>query len=462
MTNVKRKQAVILVSVFLIALVMRLAFLGRENLWFDESFTWYAAKMPITDIWSNLWYSARYPPLYYVLMHYVLYFGQSEFILRLPSAVFGALAVPLFVIWGKNITSMYGAWLAAAFLTFSPLTLWYSQEARMYIIVMFLALYAGYSFTVILREPHWIHWVGYIAAITLGIYIHYIMFVLLVILNMVAVSWWLAKPSEISKFSIWQWMWAQSILLILYIPWLPKLPRHWQLTRSETTYPLWILTSPVMLVIFAVGGILSLGALVWLIKNFDRLKKRSVLTTTVTLILLAVFIGLNTLTVINRAATLTRQTLIFIPYLYLGLAILLSTRPYRRYWTTGLLTLTIVAAILNGYLIQKPRWQETSQLIASAYVPGDALVISSPWFAILLDYYSPGDIPVITIRPTNASAGVSALATEYEHTWLVLNIKEERWVDPNRSVRTQFNHQYALEREYRFGLLDVLYFDLHP
>lgn len=459
-TTHKRRQTVILIGVFFIALIVRLIFLGRENLWFDEAYTWYAAKMPVSKIWFELWHSARYPPLYYVMMHYVLFLGQSEFVLRLPSAIFGAMAVPLLVVWGKRITSTSATWLAAGFLAFSPLTLWYSQEARMYIVVMFFALWAGYSFSGIVRRAGWIYWVGYIVAAILGMYIHYIMFVLLALLNIVAVAWWLAKPSKTPKFPILRWLLAQIILLVLYIPWLPKLPHHWQLTRNETTYPLWILTGPAALAIFAVGGVISLGVLVWLIKNFDRLQKHTKLTVALAVGLLVLYTGLNALAVANRAATLTRQTLIFVPYLYLLFAVSLTALPHWRRWALGILTLTVIAAILSGYLIQKPRWRDASRLIATESVPGDVLVITSPWFSILLDYYSPGDIPVATIRPSTAADDIPKLESEYQHVWLLLNEKEERWVDPHKIVRASFSRTYNMEHKYQLGLLDLLYFNL--
>lgn len=73
--------------------------------------------------------------LTYALSILVNYFGESNFILRLPSAVFGVLLIPVFYFITKNIIGKKFALLGAAFITFNPFMIYYSRFFRNYSIL---------------------------------------------------------------------------------------------------------------------------------------------------------------------------------------------------------------------------------------------------------------------------------------------------------------------------------------
>jgi uncharacterized membrane protein len=66
---------------------------------------WYAAELSVPDMvdWTA---TDKHPPLYYAVLHYTIaLFGDSESVLRAPSAVAGALTVGLLVaacLWGRE------------------------------------------------------------------------------------------------------------------------------------------------------------------------------------------------------------------------------------------------------------------------------------------------------------------------------------------------------------------------
>jgi len=81
----------------LIAAGLRFYALGQNSLWVDEHASLLTARFPLADIpAAALSHDAFEPPVYFWLLHLVIrLLGDPEVALRLPSAVAGAVTVPL-------------------------------------------------------------------------------------------------------------------------------------------------------------------------------------------------------------------------------------------------------------------------------------------------------------------------------------------------------------------------------
>ncbi|HJZ34931.1 MAG TPA: glycosyltransferase family 39 protein [Solirubrobacterales bacterium] len=89
------------------------------------------------------------PPLYYVLAWgWARAFGRDEWGIRSLSALLGALTVPLGYPIGKQLASRRVGLILTGLLAFSPMLIWYSQEARSYAL---LILFGALSFLFFLR-----------------------------------------------------------------------------------------------------------------------------------------------------------------------------------------------------------------------------------------------------------------------------------------------------------------------
>ena len=86
-------------------------------------------------------------------MHgWIRLFGDSEFVLRLPSAIFGAMTVSLIFLTGARFHSPRTGILAASLALSVPIQLQYSQEARSYALFSFLSLLAIYLTPLTIRS----------------------------------------------------------------------------------------------------------------------------------------------------------------------------------------------------------------------------------------------------------------------------------------------------------------------
>ncbi|WP_018351052.1 glycosyltransferase family 39 protein [Longispora albida] len=118
--------------------------IGRPGLWADELATWGAARMPPGQLLRMLTEADAANLAYYLLMSaWVRVAGESETALRLPSLAAMTAAAGLLAVLGRRLVS-YRAGLAAG-LVFAllPITSRYAQEARVYAIVILLAVAAA-------------------------------------------------------------------------------------------------------------------------------------------------------------------------------------------------------------------------------------------------------------------------------------------------------------------------------
>ncbi len=134
------------------SLILRLISLN-QSLWLDEATTALVAKMSLSNIFTKFLPGDFHPPLYYLVIKYwTILFGNSEISLRIPSILFGLGTIYFTYIIGKKIFDKKTGLLGAMLLATSGLSIYYSQEARMYGLVALLVSAAIYF----LLEKKWI------------------------------------------------------------------------------------------------------------------------------------------------------------------------------------------------------------------------------------------------------------------------------------------------------------------
>lgn len=128
-----------MVLIFVTAFLIRLIALN-QSLWLDEATTARVVQQfEFSQIISRFSPNDFHPPLYYLFMDFwTQIFGYSEVSLRFPSIIFSLLAGWAVYLIGKRLVNKRLGVLAAAFFLFNPLIVYYSQEARMYMMATFL------------------------------------------------------------------------------------------------------------------------------------------------------------------------------------------------------------------------------------------------------------------------------------------------------------------------------------
>ncbi|MFB0534615.1 MAG: glycosyltransferase family 39 protein, partial [Anaerolineae bacterium] len=267
MRLLKKNTAVLTGLIFIVLLLaatLRFYRLDGQSLWADEGNSVALAGRNLADITYGAAYDIH-PPLYYYLLHFwIQLFGTSEFAVRSLSAVIGILLVCLTFLLGR---SLFNAWvgLVAAFLSaISPFQVYYSQEARMYILLAALSALSVYFFLKFVeaeaagtgRQQSLSLWAGfYILASVLALYTHYSFPFILLVENLVyalwlAISWRSAgragatrpirrvelvetetKRRGLILRRVLRWAALQLAIVLLFLRWLPTA------YRQVTTWP---------------------------------------------------------------------------------------------------------------------------------------------------------------------------------------------------------------------------------
>lgn len=136
-----RLTAVIPLIVAAIALAFRLYGLSDKPLWLDEVITQRRANLAVPDLITNS-LSNRHFPTYFLLVRAFDPPLIDEWMLRLPSALFGAVSVLLVALIGREVRSRSAGLVAASLMALSPLEVQFGQEARPYTLVSCLVLLA--------------------------------------------------------------------------------------------------------------------------------------------------------------------------------------------------------------------------------------------------------------------------------------------------------------------------------
>jgi len=89
----------------------------------------------------------------------MLYFGNSEVILRTIPALAGTFLIPVFYLLGKEFKDKNCGLICATLATFSVFLLFYSQEARAYTLALLFASLSILFFLKAINNNKWNYWV---------------------------------------------------------------------------------------------------------------------------------------------------------------------------------------------------------------------------------------------------------------------------------------------------------------
>ena len=180
----KDNQIVLLIGILAFGLFLRFFMLSNQSLWLDEGATLKLSNN--LNLFDNitrflaLKTGDRFQPLYYWLMPYWrFWFGDSEFALRSLSALLGSVTVILLSLtalrlYGKD----YTLWVALI-ASLSAFGVFYSQDARPYALLIFIAALQLYFFSSALCDKHdrfsrWGFWItcmlGLFGSVFIGVF----------------------------------------------------------------------------------------------------------------------------------------------------------------------------------------------------------------------------------------------------------------------------------------------------
>ena len=219
----------------LLAFAWRVAWLDSQSLWRDEVDSIRFAGRALPELLALFAKPGENGPLYFLLLRpWLELSGSSEFALRMPSALAGMLAVPLTFATARRLASVCRVrtpstpalslinvpLIAALLVAANPFLVWYSQEGKMYAILVDLVLAANLAFLSALMSATGWRWMVYLVLICLACLTH----ILAVLMLLVHVMWLLLLGRGYRR----SWLPFMAVLLLLAVPYF-RLAGWWQL-----------------------------------------------------------------------------------------------------------------------------------------------------------------------------------------------------------------------------------------
>lgn len=233
----KRLMRWALATILILATSLRLYNLDRLSFWFDEFLTVTLASEPLARLPAAVRQSEQTPPLLHVLMHgWMKLFGVSEFAVRLPAAVFGILAVWVTYLLGVALFGRREGFVAALLMALSGFQIAYSQEARVYSLLLLMGLTSSLFFVKLLREGGLIHQVAYVLAtgILYWTHLHAVFVVAAQQLTWLYLALIPYKDTDTDRprISTPRWILLSALSAALFAPWIPTVV-HWLRSVSQ-------------------------------------------------------------------------------------------------------------------------------------------------------------------------------------------------------------------------------------
>lgn len=161
-----------LLPIIVLGFVLRVLWIDRQSLWYDELFTVWVSRLPLHDLLPAVAADSQTPWLPYVLLHWWPGLWGAEFALRLYAVVPGTLAIPAVWRLARVYVRPAQAHLAALLMATSPFLISRSQEVRGYTWYLLFGVLASLCFLRLSRGD-WGSRLGYVAFLPLTLLTHY-------------------------------------------------------------------------------------------------------------------------------------------------------------------------------------------------------------------------------------------------------------------------------------------------
>jgi len=213
------KSTYFILGLILVAgFLLRIYKLSSQSIWLDEAYSIYHSQQNFMHVIS---FKDTSPALYYLLLHFwITLAGASVSSARLLSVLFGTASVFIVYLLGAHIFNKKVGIYSALIVAFSPLHIYFSQEARTYSLFFALTLLSMYFYTKLNKAAS--KWIiaGYLISTAFLIYSH--LYALLIVLAQ-NLHQFTANRFKLSK-EVKAWVLIQFIVFIFYIPRMIQLP----------------------------------------------------------------------------------------------------------------------------------------------------------------------------------------------------------------------------------------------
>ncbi|MBC7523020.1 MAG: glycosyltransferase family 39 protein [Flavobacterium sp.] len=153
---IKLKENYVLIAIIVFATILRLYHIDFQSIWLDEIHTMNEANpnLSFSEVYTSILSGEQMPPLYFYILHYLfIIFGYTTIIARVFSAILGVISLYAIFLLGKELVNKKIGLIASLLLCFNSFHLYFSQEARPYMMLLLFSILSFYGLIKYLKIP---------------------------------------------------------------------------------------------------------------------------------------------------------------------------------------------------------------------------------------------------------------------------------------------------------------------
>lgn len=392
----KSRYTQILVILTVIGLFLRFYHIDFNSIWLDEAATYLFSLHPFAEYWNLISQGGEvHPPLFYWLEYFMLFFGNNEFYLRFIPALVGVVSIPLMYVLGKEILDRNVGIIAAALLTFSAFHIMYSQEARMYSLLLFFFILSFILYLRAMRTNSLQAWALFGIISALAFWTHFIAIVFTGILFASALAVNIKQIRE-NIHTIRPILIACILFILLSSPLIVIGLRLFSIRTASA--PTWGLqgTDLIFNTISQFSGyntiLITIFLLLWIVGIIQIFREKKWISLLIIVLFLVSFFISYLLS--YRMPMSPRYLIYLLPLFLVGIAS--AYKPiFNAFTTREVVYLFLIAMVVlnvpslwnyyQGY--SKDDWRGVSQRVSGLLKPGDVIVLVPAYNNGPFDYY---------------------------------------------------------------------------
>ena len=481
----KIKKNYLLILIIILGASLRFYGLSFESFWLDETATAIAVRdyTAIEVIKNSIDYGNVRPeyfkhvvndlPFYFASLDFWSeLFGISEFSLRFFSAIFGTLSIFMVFLVAKELTNRKVALLSALIFSLSMINIQFSQEARVYSFLTFIALSSIYFLIMSLKTGKLVYLSVYAILNIIGLNSHFVFIFFVFFQALYILLMFKFYPKYAKKVLI-----ALFIVGLLFLPWVPRLlnqgegagtfldkPSFGSVVKIGVGFNTWIYPSTnlkeninsrdflnfsvydVVLIgsIVLLVAIISISFIIGIIKNQSFIEKKWVIL--LILWFLIPFLSELILSIIHPTATLFGpiRYLIYSTPAYIIFVSMGISRLNKNYTKAIVILLIILSmpALISYYVnFDKDQWREAILFMKENLKDDDIILVHAPnTEQPFYYYYGKSNI----LYPVYNVSHASKITVNSNSIWLVLSF--DKYTDPSGSIKNYFDRNFELKQ----------------
>jgi mannosyltransferase len=222
-----KNEWVLLSALLLMAVGLRLLFIAKRGIWYDDAFSILLSRQNFSQIFFGT-AADTMPPLYYILLHFWMLVSDKVFWIRGLNILVNLILMIYAYLFVKEIASKEAGYIGVFLFSISPFLIYHAQEVRMYMILALCQFAYLYYFVRWMRKGKPVgNAIGMILFGAGALYSHN-----LAIFGLIIPGIYLLLKKEFKSILFWGGCLFSS--LVLFIPWLILVPG--QIEKIQTAF----------------------------------------------------------------------------------------------------------------------------------------------------------------------------------------------------------------------------------